>query len=788
MAFDKAKAIRAAEKYLAQNKIQAAIQEYRRIVEHDADDITALNTLGDLYARLNEKQYAVTCYRRVADHYREQGFGGKAVAVYKKITRLQPHDSETALALANLYEQQGLMVDARAQFLLAADAYTRAGNSREALEVLRRIANLDPSNTDIRLRLAAGFAAENLPDEAADAYTEAGERLAARGQHEPALDAFTQALGFRPADHAALHGMLSAHSALGTPDDAAEVLERALTQRPHDTELRAMLARAYVEAESAVRAERATEDLVRRDPNSFALFFDVARVYLQQGAVGDAARVLGQVAEPALAGRQEEPLLALLQEVLARDPEQLDSLALLVRVYASQRDEERQRTALERLADAAESAGAADEERRALARLVRLAPAETRFAARLEALGGPLPEDALAESPEVPSFESFMVGDDAFAAPPTPPPAAAAEESPAEFEFNSVDAPAPAPSDAASSFSDLNEFTDAGTYEFTAQPPAAEPAPQGGFQEIEFGFDSGAASPAADAGGPTSERMLAQELESVDFYIEQGYFDIARDTLDMIEKQYGAHEGIDERRQRLPADLLGSFAPAEAGANGDVPASEPPVFTDFGAYEFNTDAPAEEIPAAVTFEAVPIEEAAAQNAPPAPAAAEPAPRAEQAAPPAGLDPGLAAIFDEFREAVEDPEEESAGDFDTHYQTGLAYREMGLLDQAVEEFQAAVNLSAPGDGTPRFLQCCNLLGHCFMQKGVPRAAVVWFRKGLDAPGHTEDEYQALRFELATAYEQMGDTARAIEVFSEVYAVDVSYRGVAERLRELQAQKK
>ena len=72
----------------------------------------------------------------------------------------------------------------------------------------------------------------------------------------------------------------------------------------------------------------------------------------------------------------------------------------------------------------------------------------------------------------------------------------------------------------------------------------------------------------------------------------------------------------------------------------------------------------------------------------------------------------------------------------------------------------------------------------MQKGVARAAVLWFRKGLDAPGHTEDEYQALRYELATAYEQMGDTARAIEVLSEVYAVDVSYRGVAERLRELQ----
>ena len=42
-------------------------------------------------------------------------------------------------------------------------------------------------------------------------------------------------------------------------------------------------------------------------------------------------------------------------------------------------------------------------------------------------------------------------------------------------------------------------------------------------------------------------------------------------------------------------------------------------------------------------------------------------------------------------------------------------------------------------------CCNMLGHCFIQKGMPEAAVLWFKKGLQAPGHTEDEYQALRYE-------------------------------------------
>ena len=48
MAFDKAKVLRAAEKYLAQGKIPAAIKEYRQIVENDPQDFTALNMLGDL--------------------------------------------------------------------------------------------------------------------------------------------------------------------------------------------------------------------------------------------------------------------------------------------------------------------------------------------------------------------------------------------------------------------------------------------------------------------------------------------------------------------------------------------------------------------------------------------------------------------------------------------------------------------------------------------------------------------------------------------------------------------
>ena len=62
--------------------------------------------------------------------------------------------------------------------------------------------------------------------------------------------------------------------------------------------------------------------------------------------------------------------------------------------------------------------------------------------------------------------------------------------------------------------------------------------------------------------------------------------------------------------------------------------------------------------------------------------------------------------------------------------------------------------------------------------------MWFKKGLNSPGHSEDEYQALRYDLGSAYEEMGNLDQAIDVFSEVYGVNISYRGVAEKLRQLQ----
>ena len=73
----------------------------------------------------------------------------------------------------------------------------------------------------------------------------------------------------------------------------------------------------------------------------------------------------------------------------------------------------------------------------------------------------------------------------------------------------------------------------------------------------------------------------------------------------------------------------------------------------------------------------------------------------------------------------------------------------------------------------------------MQTGVPELAVKWLTKGLNVPNISDEERMALTYELGAAYEQAGNLDHALESFTEVYGVNVSYRNVNDRLKMLKA---
>ena len=758
MAFEKAKVIKAAEKFLSQGKINAAIKEYRQIIAHDGDDLTTLNMLGDLLARAGEKEEAASCFLRIAEHYREQDFRLKAIAMYRKIEKLKPRDPATAKQLAELYSAQGLIADAREQYLVVADAYTRAGESRQTLEVLHKIADLDPHNTDIRLKLAAGYLKENMPTEAAKAYREAANRLLENGQFEKSLDAYSKALELRPHDRVALKGLVSAHVALGSADEAAELLERAVADSPDDSELVSMLAQTYIEAEDAIGAERTTAMLMSQDASNYRRYIEVARVYLKLGQEAEVARILGIVIEPMLAGREENDLLELVNELLARDPEHVACLRLLARIHWWQRDMEKLRATLERLAESAEAAGLADDERYALTQLVRLVPDEQRYVDRLNMLGGSLEEGVDAtnilddgSSAGLPVFESFAIVGET-----DPGIQAVVTGEASEFEWNSVSEEPPR---AQVSFADLNDPEGDREVNVFTDPTSADPFAQGFAYATETAQTATEQSVSQEADSPAkTEAIMRQELESVDFYITQGYSDIAFDTLELLERQFGSHPEIDARRERLKAE--------KSGAKADHPQTAPESVASVSSSSGETGSMAD-----FGFGDIQIEQPLVVPSPTSVSS--------------GIDSGLAEIFEEFRIEAEEESALATEDFETHYNMATAYKEMDLLDEAIREFQIAAGLTGSADDTRRFFQCCNMLGHCFVQKEMPRAAVLWFKKGLDVPGRTAEEYKALQYELGCAYEEMDDLPSAIAALTEVYGIDVSYRDISERLEKLQA---
>lgn len=133
------------------------------------------------------------------------------------------------------------------------------------------------------------------------------------------------------------------------------------------------------------------------------------------------------------------------------------------------------------------------------------------------------------------------------------------------------------------------------------------------------------------------------------------------------------------------------------------------------------------------------------------------------------------LLKEFQKGVREHLDEK--DFETHYNLGIAYKEMQLYDEAIEAFRLA------GRDPGRTLGCANLMGLCFLAKGQAEAAIRELRAGLEVRGHPREAYQALRYDLGAAYDTQGDLERALEVFDSLMAENERFRDVRNRVKGL-----
>ncbi len=701
MSFDKSKAMRNAERYVAQGKIRSAITEYRSVVEHDPRDIATLNMLGDLHAKSSEKREAVDCYLQVADHYNKQGFAQKAIAMYNKVSRIQPNSIEVLAKLAELHKGKGSLSEAKSHYTALAEHYEKNNRRIEALAMWKQIALLDPNNTEVCLSLADSYVRENQKEDAIEAFAEAGSRFSRKGKYEDAIRALMKGFDIKSTDLRILSGIVSAQSALGRAGKAANLLEEILENEPYNRDVLYLLIECCIDSQNAAGAEKAVVRLVEIEPANYPKFLDLIRIYLNVNDPESAARILTMSSEYLLAGGQSEECGKWISEILERDPLQLTGLRLLVRYNSWLNDENGFRLSLERLSTAAATKGSVEDERFALAQLVVILPHEIRFRDRLNEINSKY------------GFEDAQVDEELLRAQFAKKETANEPEFVGKAKQNGHKRSAKTSNN--NDHENCDKIIDAEIIEDSSDTKAKNGKRRKDKKEKQADLSH------------ADEIKLQKEIESVTFYIENDYNDLAEKALNELAAQFGERDEITKLRKRI-----GSVAEEEAA---EQIASEEEIASE------------ENVAGEVVASTI----------------------------------GVNEIRSEF--GIEGVEESSEADYETHYNTAVAYQGMGMMENAIREFQDAINLTHLDDGTRRFFYCANLLGHCFMQNEMPNHAVTWFNRALETSEISDEEQYGLWYELAAAYEANGDEEKAAMYFEMVYAENVDFRDVADRVKNL-----
>jgi len=199
MAGNKDAKIATARQLAESGKFVMAISAWQQLLEGTpSSDANIYNTIGDLYLRNKETTTAMDAYSQAARCYLQEGFHLKAIALYKKILKLDPNRADISALLGDLNVVRGLMNNAVADYVSGATTYLKAGKTMHALMLFRKVIKVDPQNTAIRWRVADLCLEEKLTDQAIEEYFRIGQEYQRLGQAEEAARCYERILAIAP--------------------------------------------------------------------------------------------------------------------------------------------------------------------------------------------------------------------------------------------------------------------------------------------------------------------------------------------------------------------------------------------------------------------------------------------------------------------------------------------------------------------------------------------------------------------------------------------------------------
>ena len=333
MPFDREGTLRKAEKLLRQGQIDLAIAEYRAVIDDQPTDWNTSNTLGDLYFRAGQVDKAVAEYGKIADHLASEGFFPKAVALYRKSLKIKPDEERAMWHLGGIAARQGLLVDARANFLTLAERRRARGDKRGEAEVRLRLGDLDGADIDTRIAGARARVERGDAKTAVDRLKLAAADLQEKGKDADALRLLTEAAQIDPEDTGLRALLVQAYVARGdfeaasqfatSADELKGVAEELFRQGREDEGINVLRSAADADpADGSIRAQLAKLLVTRGD-------MEGARELLTPEVAGSDPELLWALAEMELRGGRIAEGTAVLQHIVAGDPSRRDDLVIL---------------------------------------------------------------------------------------------------------------------------------------------------------------------------------------------------------------------------------------------------------------------------------------------------------------------------------------------------------------------------------------------------------------------------------------------------------------------------
>jgi pilus assembly protein FimV len=356
MAYNKSKYVEAAQKLLNQGKVAQAIAEYQQILKYEPRDQVTLMTIGELYIRQGETFQAIEYFERLAQLFVSDGFLTKAIAVYKRISKLAPEEVRPLEKLADLYVQQGVMSEARPLFLQLAELHLKNNKQPEAIALLKKLLLAEPDNLRIQVRLADLYQAMGHSAESLECYVQAAQRALARGDQAECERLADKALHLNAKSLDALIVKARSFSSVGNTGKAAEILERVpdLDKGGEPAEL---LLDLYLKSSKWEEASALALKIFSNDAKNFTATQKVTEGYLESGQGERAMGMLSRIRIPMIDAGEHEGVVHLLQSLAAGLPGRLEPLEWLVDTFGRTSDSFRLPDALANLGDALVASG-----------------------------------------------------------------------------------------------------------------------------------------------------------------------------------------------------------------------------------------------------------------------------------------------------------------------------------------------------------------------------------------------------------------------------------------------